>query len=162
MLIFTWSDLKARELNITVGGWEPLDNDNANRTTSCCYIWLCFLHFLIQLVTENSARYLSCTSGRSFRSVRERWWYVVLSKCGVSLSEPPQLLPGSLPVKACADVQLPLSDRVMAWNWNTRWFWRTASRSGHVTFLQMNLVRSPVGLSPQSSLRTSDLPSLKI
>ncbi|KAG8143497.1 hypothetical protein E2320_000719 [Naja naja] len=26
-----------------------------------------------KLVTENSIRYLSCTSGRSFRSVRERW-----------------------------------------------------------------------------------------
>ncbi|KAL7981016.1 hypothetical protein Chor_005250, partial [Crotalus horridus] len=59
-----------------------MDNNNANRTASCCYIWLYFVRFLIQLVTENSVRYLSCTSGRSFRSVRERWWYVVLSKCG--------------------------------------------------------------------------------
>lgn len=26
---------------------------------------------------------LSCVGGRSFRSVRERWWYIALSKCGV-------------------------------------------------------------------------------
>uniref|UniRef100_A0A8C7CBF4 Transmembrane protein 145 n=1 Tax=Oncorhynchus kisutch TaxID=8019 RepID=A0A8C7CBF4_ONCKI len=25
---------------------------------------------------------LSCVGGRSFRSVRERWWYIALSKCG--------------------------------------------------------------------------------
>uniref|UniRef100_A0A8D0A892 Transmembrane protein 145 n=1 Tax=Sander lucioperca TaxID=283035 RepID=A0A8D0A892_SANLU len=27
-------------------------------------------------------RVLSCVGGRSFRSVRERWWYIALSKCG--------------------------------------------------------------------------------
>lgn len=36
-----------------------------------------------QVVTEEGTRYLSCSSGRSFRSVRERWWYIALSKCGV-------------------------------------------------------------------------------
>uniref|UniRef100_A0A452HTA2 Uncharacterized protein n=1 Tax=Gopherus agassizii TaxID=38772 RepID=A0A452HTA2_9SAUR len=35
-----------------------------------------------QVLTQDSMRYLSCASGRSFRSVRERWWYVALSKCG--------------------------------------------------------------------------------
>lgn len=37
-----------------------------------------------QVVSEAGTRYLSCSSGRSFRSVRERWWYIALSKCGVS------------------------------------------------------------------------------
>lgn len=36
-----------------------------------------------QVVSEEGTRYLSCSSGRSFRSVRERWWYIALSKCGV-------------------------------------------------------------------------------
>nr|XP_020858947.1 transmembrane protein 145 isoform X2 [Phascolarctos cinereus] len=35
-----------------------------------------------QVVSEGGVRYLSCSSGRSFRSVRERWWYIALSKCG--------------------------------------------------------------------------------
>lgn len=35
------------------------------------------------MVAEEGTRYLSCSSGRSFRSVRERWWYIALSKCGV-------------------------------------------------------------------------------
>ncbi|MXQ97057.1 hypothetical protein E5288_WYG016566 [Bos mutus] len=35
-----------------------------------------------QVVSEEGTRYLSCSSGRSFRSVRERWWYIALSKCG--------------------------------------------------------------------------------
>ncbi|KAJ8777501.1 hypothetical protein J1605_014391 [Eschrichtius robustus] len=35
-----------------------------------------------QVVSEEGMRYLSCSSGRSFRSVRERWWYIALSKCG--------------------------------------------------------------------------------
>uniref|UniRef100_A0A8B9H0U1 Transmembrane protein 145 n=1 Tax=Astyanax mexicanus TaxID=7994 RepID=A0A8B9H0U1_ASTMX len=30
---------------------------------------------------------LSCVGGRSFRSVRERWWYIALSKCGVRILE---------------------------------------------------------------------------
>lgn len=38
---------------------------------------------LHQVVSEEGTRYLSCSSGRSFRSVRERWWYIALSKCGV-------------------------------------------------------------------------------
>lgn len=36
-----------------------------------------------QVVSEEGTRYMSCSSGRSFRSVRERWWYIALSKCGV-------------------------------------------------------------------------------
>ncbi|XP_047648206.1 transmembrane protein 145 isoform X6 [Phacochoerus africanus] len=35
-----------------------------------------------EVVSEEGTRYLSCSSGRSFRSVRERWWYIALSKCG--------------------------------------------------------------------------------
>uniref|UniRef100_A0A8D2J5C4 Transmembrane protein 145 n=1 Tax=Varanus komodoensis TaxID=61221 RepID=A0A8D2J5C4_VARKO len=54
---------------------RPENNQVINLTTQ--YAWSgC------KLVTENSVRYLSCASGRSFRSVRERWWYVALSKCG--------------------------------------------------------------------------------
>ncbi|XP_054854918.1 transmembrane protein 145 [Eublepharis macularius] len=54
---------------------RPENNQVINLTTQ--YAWSgC------QLVTESSVRYLSCASGRSFRSVRERWWYVALSKCG--------------------------------------------------------------------------------
>ncbi|XP_053124654.1 transmembrane protein 145 isoform X2 [Hemicordylus capensis] len=54
---------------------RPENNQVINLTTQ--YAWSgC------QLLTENSVRYLSCSSGRSFRSVRERWWYVALSKCG--------------------------------------------------------------------------------
>ncbi|XP_048355412.1 transmembrane protein 145 isoform X2 [Sphaerodactylus townsendi] len=54
---------------------HPENNQVINLTTQ--YAWSgC------QLVTESSVRYLSCASGRSFRSVRERWWYVALSKCG--------------------------------------------------------------------------------
>ena len=33
---------------------------------------------------EGDEEVLSCVGGRSFRSVRERWWYIALSKCGVS------------------------------------------------------------------------------
>lgn len=33
---------------------------------------------------EGNEEMLSCVGGRSFRSVRERWWYIALSKCGVS------------------------------------------------------------------------------
>ncbi|XP_042295982.1 transmembrane protein 145 [Sceloporus undulatus] len=54
---------------------RPENNQVINLTTQ--YAWSgC------KLLTENSERYLSCASGRSFRSVRERWWYVALSKCG--------------------------------------------------------------------------------
>ncbi|GAA6078346.1 transmembrane protein 145, partial [Tachysurus ichikawai] len=31
---------------------------------------------------DDGEEILSCVGGRSFRSVRERWWYIVLSKCG--------------------------------------------------------------------------------
>ncbi|XP_069769367.1 transmembrane protein 145-like [Narcine bancroftii] len=51
------------------------DNQIINLTTR--YTWSgC------EVVTEGNARYLSCLGGRSFRSARERWWYIVLSKCG--------------------------------------------------------------------------------
>ncbi|XP_067317902.1 transmembrane protein 145-like [Anolis sagrei] len=54
---------------------RPENNQVINLTTQ--YAWSgC------KLLMENSERYLSCASGRSFRSVRERWWYVALSKCG--------------------------------------------------------------------------------
>uniref|UniRef100_A0A3Q3ECX5 Transmembrane protein 145 n=1 Tax=Labrus bergylta TaxID=56723 RepID=A0A3Q3ECX5_9LABR len=31
---------------------------------------------------DGNEEVLSCVGGRSFRSVRERWWYIALSKCG--------------------------------------------------------------------------------
>ncbi|XP_042826083.1 transmembrane protein 145 isoform X2 [Panthera tigris] len=54
---------------------RPENNQVINLTTQ--YAWSgC------QVVSEDGTRYLSCSSGRSFRSVRERWWYIALSKCG--------------------------------------------------------------------------------
>ncbi|XP_074837453.1 transmembrane protein 145 isoform X2 [Carettochelys insculpta] len=54
---------------------RPENNQVINLTTQ--YAWSgC------QVLSQDSVRYLSCASGRSFRSVRERWWYVALSKCG--------------------------------------------------------------------------------
>ncbi|CAB1333993.1 unnamed protein product [Coregonus sp. 'balchen'] len=35
-----------------------------------------------QVEGEGDEEVLSCVGGRSFRSVRERWWYIALSKCG--------------------------------------------------------------------------------
>lgn len=59
-----------------------------------------------QVVSEEGIRYLSCSSGRSFRSVRERWWYIALSKCGVrgwagdrGLPSPPCLPADPLPAQ---------------------------------------------------------------
>lgn len=46
---------------------------------------LCFLSVSpSQVEGEGDDEVLSCVGGRSFRSVRERWWYIALSKCGVS------------------------------------------------------------------------------
>ncbi|XP_058684373.1 transmembrane protein 145-like, partial [Poecile atricapillus] len=54
---------------------RPENNQVINLTTQ--YPWSgC------QVLPGVSGRILSCSSGRSFRSVRERWWYVALSKCG--------------------------------------------------------------------------------
>ncbi|XP_059109472.1 transmembrane protein 145 isoform X1 [Peromyscus eremicus] len=54
---------------------RPENNQVINLTTQ--YAWSgC------QVVSEGGTRYMSCSSGRSFRSVRERWWYIALSKCG--------------------------------------------------------------------------------
>ena len=39
---------------------------------------------LVQVEEDGDEEVLSCVGGRSFRSVRERWWYIALSKCGVS------------------------------------------------------------------------------
>ncbi|TKS82324.1 Transmembrane protein 145 [Collichthys lucidus] len=35
-----------------------------------------------QVEGDGDEEVLSCVGGRSFRSVRERWWYIALSKCG--------------------------------------------------------------------------------
>lgn len=37
-----------------------------------------------QVEDDGDEEVLSCVGGRSFRSRRERWWYIALSKCGVS------------------------------------------------------------------------------
>ncbi|XP_059824187.1 transmembrane protein 145 isoform X1 [Hypanus sabinus] len=56
---------------------RPDNNQVINLTTH--YIWSgC------EVVEEEQTRFLSCLGGRSFRSVRERWWYIALSKCGSS------------------------------------------------------------------------------
>ncbi|XP_078062781.1 transmembrane protein 145, partial [Mustelus asterias] len=56
---------------------RPDNNQVINLTTG--YTWSgC------EVVEEGQSRYLSCLGGRSFRSVRERWWYIALSKCGGS------------------------------------------------------------------------------
>ncbi|GLD72112.1 transmembrane protein 145, partial [Lates japonicus] len=40
-------------------------------------------HHALHLVEgDGNEEVLSCVGGRSFRSVRERWWYIALSKCG--------------------------------------------------------------------------------
>ncbi|TKS82312.1 Transmembrane protein 145 [Collichthys lucidus] len=43
-----------------------------------------------QVEGDGDEEVLSCVGGRSFRSVRERWWYIALSKCGVSALTPLQ------------------------------------------------------------------------
>uniref|UniRef100_A0A668A8A3 Transmembrane protein 145 n=1 Tax=Myripristis murdjan TaxID=586833 RepID=A0A668A8A3_9TELE len=47
---------------------RPENNQVINLTTR--YTW------------SGCVEVLSCVGGRSFRSVRERWWYIALSKCG--------------------------------------------------------------------------------
>lgn len=42
------------------------------------------IFFPSQVEGDGNEQVLSCVGGRSFRSVRERWWYIALSKCGVS------------------------------------------------------------------------------
>ncbi|RXN30427.1 transmembrane protein 145-like [Labeo rohita] len=56
---------------------RPENNQVINLTTR--YTWSgCMVE------GEGNEEMLSCVGGRSFRSVRERWWYIALSKCGVS------------------------------------------------------------------------------
>ena len=54
----------------------------------CVCVCVCLCHFVClypQVEVEGDEESLSCVGGRSFRSVRERWWYIALSKCGVSV-----------------------------------------------------------------------------
>ncbi|XP_076135731.1 transmembrane protein 145 [Alosa pseudoharengus] len=54
---------------------RPENNQVINLTTD--YKWSgCAVE------VEGDEETLSCVGGRSFRSVRERWWYIALSKCG--------------------------------------------------------------------------------
>ncbi|TRY84545.1 hypothetical protein DNTS_001300, partial [Danionella cerebrum] len=54
---------------------RPENNQVINLTTR--YTWSgCMVE------AEGDEEMLSCVGGRSFRSVRERWWYIALSKCG--------------------------------------------------------------------------------
>uniref|UniRef100_A0A8C5CGX4 Transmembrane protein 145 n=1 Tax=Gadus morhua TaxID=8049 RepID=A0A8C5CGX4_GADMO len=52
---------------------RPENNQVINLTTR--YTWS-------GCVEDGDEEVLSCVGGRSFRSVRERWWYIALSKCG--------------------------------------------------------------------------------
>ncbi|XP_026140721.1 transmembrane protein 145 isoform X2 [Carassius auratus] len=55
---------------------RPENNQVINLTTR--YTWSgCMVE------GEGNEEMLSCVGGRSFRSVRERWWYIALSKCGM-------------------------------------------------------------------------------
>ncbi|CAG6014887.1 unnamed protein product [Menidia menidia] len=54
---------------------RPENNQVINLTTR--YTWSgCVVE------GDGNEEVLSCVGGRSFRSVRERWWYIALSKCG--------------------------------------------------------------------------------
>ncbi|KAF7227071.1 transcript variant X1 [Nothobranchius furzeri] len=54
---------------------RPENNQVINLTTR--YTWSgCVVE------DDGNEEVLSCVGGRSFRSVRERWWYIALSKCG--------------------------------------------------------------------------------
>uniref|UniRef100_A0AAV2MAK1 Intimal thickness related receptor IRP domain-containing protein n=1 Tax=Knipowitschia caucasica TaxID=637954 RepID=A0AAV2MAK1_KNICA len=54
---------------------RPENNQVINLTTR--YTWSgCMVE------GDENEEVLSCVGGRSFRSVRERWWYIALSKCG--------------------------------------------------------------------------------
>ncbi|XP_069041432.1 transmembrane protein 145 [Lepisosteus oculatus] len=54
---------------------RPENNQVINLTTR--YTWSgCVVE------EQQGSQVLSCVGGRSFRSVRERWWYIALSKCG--------------------------------------------------------------------------------
>uniref|UniRef100_A0A3Q2D2P0 Transmembrane protein 145 n=1 Tax=Cyprinodon variegatus TaxID=28743 RepID=A0A3Q2D2P0_CYPVA len=54
---------------------RPENNQVINLTTR--YTWSgCVVE------DDGDEEVLSCVGGRSFRSVRERWWYIALSKCG--------------------------------------------------------------------------------
>ncbi|XP_059920152.1 transmembrane protein 145 [Gadus macrocephalus] len=54
---------------------RPENNQVINLTTR--YTWSgCVVE------EDGDEEVLSCEGGRSFRSVRERWWYIALSKCG--------------------------------------------------------------------------------
>lgn len=98
-----------------------------------------------QVVSEEGTRYLSCSSGRSFRSVRERWWYIALSKCGVrAWGSHLAFLSFSflLTSPTCPESTLSLTTlhREMGYSWNMRWFLPMASLSGHGISQLMNLV----------------------
>ncbi|KAK1806209.1 hypothetical protein P4O66_000096 [Electrophorus voltai] len=55
---------------------RPENNQVINLTTR--YTWSgCVVE------GEGEEEMLNCVGGRSFRSVRERWWYIALSKCGI-------------------------------------------------------------------------------
>lgn len=64
-------------------------NTQAFWITTSCVQTPPFMHFLSlsvsQVEADGDEEVLSCVGGRSFRSVRERWWYIALSKCGVSI-----------------------------------------------------------------------------
>uniref|UniRef100_A0A8B9J6C8 Transmembrane protein 145 n=1 Tax=Astyanax mexicanus TaxID=7994 RepID=A0A8B9J6C8_ASTMX len=62
---------------------RPENNQVINLTTR--YTWS-------GCVVREGDEILSCVGGRSFRSVRERWWYIALSKCGVNNLKGRQLL----------------------------------------------------------------------
>lgn len=98
-----------------------------------------------QVVSEDGTRYLSCSSGRSFRSVRERWWYIALSKCGVRgwgghLAF--LLFLFLLTSSTCPEspLGLPSPNREMGCSWSMRWSLPTANPSGHGTSQLMSLV----------------------
>lgn len=101
-----------------------------------------------QVVSEEGTRYLSCSSGRSFRSVRERWWYIALSKCGVrGWASHLGLLLLAFLLTPCPPSPPPTPrlglhtlHREMGCSWSTRWSSPMASPSGHGISRLMSLV----------------------